>query len=119
MKLFIRTLRGPARLFMVGEEDEVWKVLSLVSPEELPVNYAVTWEGHLLDLTRTLASYGVRQYALIQAVGALKVRGGQHRRRPLRQMAEAIMQCDDQQESEAFPVFRSPAHSPAATRIPP
>ena len=69
----------------------------------------------LLDLTRTLASYGVRQYDLIQAVGALKVRGGQHRRRPLRQMAEAIMQCDDQQESEAFPVFKSPANSPAAT----
>ena len=53
----------------------------------------------------------------MRAVCALKVRGGQHRRRPLRQMAEAIMQCDDQQESEAFPVFRSPAHSPAATML--
>ena len=50
-------------------------------------------------------------------MGALKVRGGQHRRRPLRQMAEAIMQCDDQQESEAFPVFRSPEHSPVATML--
>ena len=71
----------------------------------------------LLDLTRTSASYGVRQYDLIRAVCALKVRGGQHRRRPLRQMAEAIMQCDDQQESEVFPVFTSPARGPAATML--
>ena len=117
MRLFIRTLQGPARLFMVGLDDEVWKVLSMVPPEELPVNYAVTWEGRLLDLTRTLASYRVREYDLIQAVGAPKVRGSQHRRRRLRQMAEAIVQCDDQQESEAFPVFRSPAHSPVATML--
>ena len=117
MRLFIRTLRGPARLFMVGEDDEVWKVLSLVPPEELPVDYAATWEGHLLDLTRTLASYGVRQYDVIHAVGAPKVRGSQQRRRRNRQMAEAMVQCDDQQESEAFPVFRSPEHSPVATML--
>ena len=117
MRLFIRTLRGPARLFMVGEDDEVWKVLSLVSPEELPVDYAATWEGHLLDLTRTLASYGVQQYDVIHAVGAPKVRGSQQRRRRNRQMAEAMVQCDDQQESEAFPVFRSPEHSPVATML--
>ena len=117
MRLFIRTLRGPARLFMVGLDDEVWKVLSLVPPEELPVDYAATWEGHLLDLTRTLASYGVRQYDVIHAVGAPKVRGSQQRRRRHRQMAEAIVQCDDQQESEAFPVFRSPEHSPVATML--
>ena len=27
------------------------------------------------------------------------------------------MQCDDQQESEAFPVFKSPGQSPAATML--
>ena len=124
MRLFIRTLQGPPRLFRVSENDEVWKVLSMVSPDELPVNYAVTWEGHLLDLGRTLASYRVREYDLIQAVGAPKVRGSQHRRRRLRQMAEAIVQCQDQQESEALPVdggteptIRSPAHSHAATML--
>ena len=123
MRLFIRTLRGRAQLFSVRENERVWKVLSLVPPETLPFDYAVTWEGRLLDLNRTLSSYGVREDDVIQAVGASRVRGAQQRRRRLRQMAEAITQLDEDQEREAPPgdgeteptAFSTP-HSYSATQ---
>ena len=103
MRLFIRTLRGRAQLFNVKENERVWKVLSLVPPETLPFDYAVTWEGRLLDLNRTLSSYGVREDDIIQAVGAPRVRGTQQRHRRQRQMANAITQFQEQQEREALP----------------
>ena len=124
MRLFIRTLRGRAQLFNVRENERVWTVLSLVPPETLPFDYAVTWEGRLLDLNRTLSSYGVREDDIIQAVGAPRVRGAQQRHRRQRQMAEAITQFEEDQEREALPsdgetepTAFSTAHSYSATLL--
>ena len=102
----------------------MWTVLSLVPPETLPFDYAVTWEGRLLDLNRTLSSYGVREDDIIQAVGAPRVRGAQQRLRRQRQMAEAITQFEEDQEREALPsdgeteqTAFSTAHSYSATLL--
>ena len=95
--------RGRTQLFNVNENEKVCQILSLVPPEGLPSDYAVTWEGHLLDLNRTLSSYRIREDHMIQAVGAPRVRGTQQRHRRQRQMAEAITQFQEEQEREAFP----------------
>ena len=124
MRLFIRTLRGRPQLFNVNENDKVWRVLSLAAPSGLPIDYAVTWDGHLVDLNRTSVSYRIREDDVIQAVCAPKVCGGQHRPRQLRQMVEAIVQFRDEQGRGALPddggtelASRSPAHSYAATML--
>ena len=103
MRLFIRTLQGRPLLFNVKENDLVWKVLCLVPPGGLPSDYAVTWEGHLLDLNRTLSSYKIREDHVLHAVGAPRLRGTQQRHRRNRQMADAITLFQDQQEREALP----------------
>ena len=100
------------------------KVLSLAAHSGLPIDYAVTWDGHLVDLSRTSVSYRIREDDVIQAVCAPKVCGGQHRPRQLRQMVEAIVQFRDEQGRGALPddggtepATRSPAHSYAATML--
>ena len=97
MRLFIRTLRGLPQLLNVNENDKEWRVLSLAAPGSLPVDYAVTWDGHLVDLDRALVSYRFREDHVIQAVRAPRVRDGEHRPRQLRQMAEAIVQYREKQ----------------------
>ena len=124
MRLFIRTLQGRPLLFNVKENDLVWKVLCLVPPGGLPPDYAVTWEGHLLDLNRTLSSYKIREDHVLHAVGAPRLRGTQQRHRRNRQMAEAITLHQEQQERRALqdseepaPVTGSTPRSHAATRV--
>ena len=95
--------RGRTQLFNVNENEKVCQILSLVPPEGLPSDYAVTWEGHLLHLNRTLSSYGIREDHIIQVVDAPRVHGTQKRHRRQRQMAEAITQLDGDQEREAPP----------------
>ena len=73
------------------------KVLSLAAHSGLPIDYAVTWDGHLVDLDRALVSYRFREDHVIQAVRAPRVRDGEHRPRQLRQMAEAIVQYREKQ----------------------
>ena len=116
--------RGRTQLFNVNENEKVCQILSLVPPEGLPSDYAVTWEGHLLHLNRTLSSYGIREDHIIQVVGAPRVRGTQQRHRRQRQMANAITQFQEQQEREALPdddetepTTFSTAHSYAATLL--
>ena len=124
MRLFIRTLQGRPLLFNAKENDLVWKVLCLVPPGGLPSDYAVTWEGHLLDLNRTLSSYKIREDHVLHAVGAPRVRGTQQRHRRNRQMATAVTVFQEQQEREALPdddeteptTFSTP-HSYAATQL--
>ena len=108
----------------VNENDKVWRVLSLAASGSLPVDYAVTWDGHLVDLDRALVSYRFREDHVIQAVRAPRVRDGEHRPRQLRQMAEAIVQFREKQgrgalpnDDETEPTTRSPAHSYAATML--
>ena len=102
MRLFIRPLQGRPMLFNVKEDELVWKVLSLVPPGGLPPDYAVTWEGHLLDLNRTLSSYGIREDHMLHAVGAPKVRGAQQRHRRWRQMATQVTVFQEREEREAL-----------------
>ena len=124
MRLFIRPLQGRPLLYNVKEDELVWKVLALVPPGGLPSDYAVTWNGHLLDLNRTLSSYNIREDHMLHAVGAPRVRGTQQRHRRNRQMATAITVFQEQQEREALPdddeteptTFSTP-HSYAATLL--
>ena len=116
--------RGRTQLFNVNENEKVCQILSLVPPEGLPSDYAVTWEGHLFHLNRTLSSYGIREDYIIRVAGAPRVRGTRQRRRRQRQMAEAITQFQEEQEREALhsddetePTTFSTAHSYSATLL--
>ena len=102
MRLFIRPLQGRPLLYNVKEDELVWKVLALVPPGGLPSDYAVTWNGELLDLNRTLSSYGIREDHMLHAVGAPKVRGAQQRHRRWRQMATQVTVFQEREEREAL-----------------
>ena len=94
--------QGRTQLFNVNENEKVCQILSLVPPEGLPSDYAVTWEGHLFHLNRTLSSCGIREDYIMRVVGAARVCSTRQRRRCQRQMAEAVTQFQEEQEREAL-----------------